>query len=181
MQRKFPVGDDYMLIKMVGQGSYGMVVRAKHLPTMTNVAIKKVSKVFDNGGDAKRLLREVQILRSIGYHRNIVQLLNVIEPNCSKEDYDTLYYVFESQRTDLLWLMMSGVSLSEFQVQTIVFNILCGVNYMHSAGVIHRDLKPANILVSEDCTAKICDFGLARQVVDVIDPRELLAQHLQIK
>ena len=61
-----------MLIKLVGQGSYGMVVRAKHIPTNTNVAIKKVSKVFDNGGDAKRLLREVQILRQIGYHRNLV-------------------------------------------------------------------------------------------------------------
>jgi len=58
--------------------------------------------------------------------------------------------------------MMTGVKISEFQVQTIVYNILCGLHFLHSAGVLHRDLKPSNILLSEDCTAKICDFGLAR-------------------
>ena len=43
-----------------------------------------------------------------------------------------------------------------------MYHLLCGLYFVHSAGVIHRDLKPSNILVSEDCTAKICDFGLAR-------------------
>ena len=69
-----------MLIKLIGQGSYGQVVRAKHIPSNTNIAIKKVSNVFNNVGDAKRLLREIQILRSMGYHRNIIQLKDVVEP-----------------------------------------------------------------------------------------------------
>jgi serine/threonine protein kinase len=47
-------------------------------------------------------------------------------------------------------------------IKTITYNILCAMNYIHSANVLHRDLKPANILVNEDCEAKICDFGLAR-------------------
>ena len=41
---------------------------------------------------------------------------------------------------------------------------------MHSSGVIHRDLKPGNVLISEDCTCKICDFGLSRQTYDIVDP-----------
>lgn len=49
---------------------------------------------------------------------------------------------------------------------------------MHSAGVIHRDIKPANILLSADCSAKICDFGLARQVSDIIDPKTELSDKL---
>ena len=45
--------------------------------------------------------------------------------------------------------------------------MLCAVKYLHSANVIHRDLKPANVLVNEDCTVKICDFGLARSISGV--------------
>jgi serine/threonine protein kinase len=41
------------------------------------------------------------------------------------------------------------------------------VKYLHSANVIHRDLKPANVLVNEDCSVKICDFGLARSISGV--------------
>lgn len=45
--------------------------------------------------------------------------------------------------------------------------MLCAVKYLHSANVLHRDLKPANILVNEDCSVKICDFGLARSIAGV--------------
>jgi len=45
-----------------------------------------------------------------------------------------------------------------------MFNLLHGLKYMHMSNVIHRDLKPANILINQDCSIKICDFGLARYV-----------------
>jgi serine/threonine protein kinase len=47
-------------------------------------------------------------------------------------------------------------------LRIIAYNILCAINYIHSANILHRDLKPANILVNEDCAVRICDFGLAR-------------------
>jgi len=50
------------------------------------------------------------------------------------------------------------------QVQTLTYNILTGIKYLHSAEVLHRDLKPANVLINEDCSVKVCDFGLARSV-----------------
>ena len=49
----------------------------------------------------------------------------------------------------------------------MVYNLLCAVKYLHTANVIHRDLKPANVLVNEDCSVKICDFGLARSISGV--------------
>ncbi len=55
--------------------------------------------------------------------------------------------------------------MSADHVRFILYQILCGLKYLHSSNVIHRDLKPANILIScSDCTIKIADFGLARVV-----------------
>ena len=55
-----------------------------------------------------------------------------------------------------------------------MFNVLCGLNHIHSAGVIHRDIKPANIIISEDCCAKIIDFGLSRTTHDLINPMKVI-------
>ena len=45
--------------------------------------------------------------------------------------------------------------------------MFCAIKYIHSANVLHRDLKPANVLINEDCSVKICDFGLARSIAGV--------------
>jgi serine/threonine protein kinase len=45
---------------------------------------------------------------------------------------------------------------------TILYNILCSVNFLHSQNLIHRDIKPSNFLITDQCTVKICDFGLSR-------------------
>jgi mitogen-activated protein kinase 1/3 len=66
--------------------------------------------------------------------------------------------------TDLYKLIMSPQYLTTAHIQTFLYQMLKGLKYLHSASVIHRDLKPANILLNEDCSLKICDFGLARIV-----------------
>ena len=65
---------------------------------------------------------------------------------------------------DLKKLIKSGKHLDETQVKGIVYDILCGLAYLHSCKIIHRDLKPGNVLVNNDCTIQICDFGLARSM-----------------
>ncbi len=145
-------------------------MKAQHVPSGKFVAIKKVSNVFANPSDAKRMLREVQILMQMGRHRNIVKLYDVLEPTGNRDEYNDLFFVFKEHNIDLLTMMLIGTELTEFNVQIIMYNILCGLTYAHSAGIIHRDLKPANILLNEDCRAKICDFGLSRQVADLANP-----------
>lgn len=58
--------------------------------------------------------------------------------------------------------MKNNPCLNEEIVTSILFKLLCGLNFIHKANVMHRDLKPANILVDQDLTVLICDFGLAR-------------------
>lgn len=76
--------------------------------------------------------------------------------------FNELYIVMEHAQSDLKKLIKSPLNLEESHIKTIAYNLLCAMNYVHSADVLHRDLKPANILVNEDCGIKVCDFGLAR-------------------
>jgi len=83
----------------------------------------------------------------------------------TRNNLGDLYLVFEYMDTDLSKIIKSNQNISTDHIRYILYQILAGLNYTHSANVIHRDLKPANILVScTDCTTKIADFGLARVV-----------------
>ncbi|XP_067609284.1 mitogen-activated protein kinase 13 isoform X6 [Pseudorca crassidens] len=71
------------------------------------------------------------------------------------------YLVMPFMQMDLQKIM--GMEFGEDKIQYLVYQMLKGLKYIHSAGVIHRDLKPGNLAVNEDCELKILDFGLARQ------------------
>jgi mitogen-activated protein kinase 1/3 len=71
--------------------------------------------------------------------------------------------------SDLKKLLNAPIYLTELHVIVLLYNLLVGLKYIHSAGIYHRDLKPANCLVNQDCTIKICDFGLARTIDESFD------------
>ena len=73
----------------------------------------------------------------------------------------------EFAESDLKKIIKSSIHLEMLHIQTIVYNLLCAIKYLHESKVIHRDLKPANILVNEDCSVKLCDYGLARSITGV--------------
>lgn len=165
---EWAVGDRYEMIRILGRGSYGEVAQAvdKYAGRPdAYVAIKRILSPFDQEIDAIRLYREVHILRRLRGHSCIINLLDVVQPPTDDlDDFHDLYLVFEYVDTDLYKLIMSPQYLTTEHIQTFSYQMLTGLKYIHSFSVIHRDLKPANILLNEDCSLKICDFGLARIV-----------------
>jgi len=156
------VGSSYEIVKQIGSGSYGYVVEAIQKSTGKKVAIKRLNKIFDDTIDCKRILREVTLLRKLKY-ANLVNIIEILEPTDLK-NFDTIYVVMEYAQSDLKKLLKSPIHLEMIHIQTLIYNILLGLKYIHSADVLHRDLKPANVLINEDCSVKICDFGLARSI-----------------
>jgi mitogen-activated protein kinase 1/3 len=70
----------------------------------------------------------------------------------------------EKMDTDLHKIIKSNQELSDDHYKFIMYQILRTLYYLHSANVIHRDIKPSNVLINEDCTIKLCDFGLSRNI-----------------
>ncbi|XP_040049570.1 mitogen-activated protein kinase 13 isoform X1 [Gasterosteus aculeatus] len=89
----------------------------------------------------------------------VIGLLDVFSSASSLDDMQDFYLVMPYMFTDLS--KVRG-HLTEDKVQFLVYQMLCGLRYIHKAGIIHRDLKPGNLAVNQDCELKILDFGLAR-------------------
>jgi serine/threonine protein kinase len=159
---KFTVDSRYSPLKPLGRGAYGVVCSATDKLTGRKVAIKKVPKAFDDLVDAKRILREIKLLRHF-HHDNIVGLRDLIGP-IEGEPFDDIYIVLDFMETDLHKIIYSKNDLTDEHIQYFIYQLLRGLKFIHSAHVIHRDLKPSNLLLNGNCDLKICDFGLARGV-----------------
>lgn len=64
-------------------------------------------------------------------------------------------------------------------MQTIMYNLLVGLKFMHESKIIHRDIKPGNILINADCSIKICDFGLSRSIAGVKGSQKFIKEEFK--
>jgi len=154
------LGPDYQLIEKIGRGTYSTVWRAQHKTTGKEVAVKKEDNIFEDLVDCKRVFRELKLLRLLN-HSNIVRLLD-LRINESDPKFSSVCLILELGQIDMKKVFKSAHHLQPTHIQKFMYDMLVALQYMHSAGVIHRDLKPGNILIFEDGSAKLCDFGLAR-------------------
>ncbi|KAH8799159.1 osmotic sensitivity MAP kinase [Xylogone sp. PMI_703] len=149
-------GGIYSDLQPMGMGAFGLVCSAKDQRTGQNVAIKRVVKPFSTPVLSKRTYRELKLLKHLK-HENVISLTDIfISP------LEDIYLVTELLGTDLHRLLTLRPLEMKF-IQYFLYQILRGLEYVHSAGVVHRDLKPSNILINEKCDLKICDFGLAHR------------------
>ena len=154
----FKIDERYEFNKQIGIGSYRIVCSCCDKKESRNVAIKKRSNAFDDINDARRIFREMKLLRYFN-HDNIIPLLDIQKPD-NKTGYNDVYIITELMETDLHRVIYSRQELSDEHIQYFIYQILRGVLFLHSAGVVHRDLRPANILANKNCDLKICDLGM---------------------
>ncbi|XP_072463996.1 glycogen synthase kinase-3 alpha isoform X4 [Notamacropus eugenii] len=153
----------YTDIKVIGNGSFGVVYQARLAETGELVAIKKVlqDKRFKN--------RELQIMRKLD-HCNIVRLRYFFYSSGEKKDelYLNLVldFVPETVYRVARHFTKAKLTIPSIYVKVYMYQLFRSLAYIHSQGVCHRDIKPQNLLVDPDTAVlKLCDFGSAKQLV----------------
>lgn len=155
----FVIPHRYQNVLPIGYGAQGTVCAAFDVENGQNVAIKKLSRPFQNEIHAKRAFRELVIMKLVN-HKNVIKLLDAFTPQTSVDELQDIYIVMELMDGNLCRVMQ--LALDHERISYLLYQMLCGIKHLHSARLIHRDLKPSNIVVKSDCTLKILDFGLAR-------------------
>ncbi|CAG7728557.1 unnamed protein product [Allacma fusca] len=152
---------------IIGNGAYGTVYKARDINNPSDyVALKKVRIPLNEDGVPVSILREISLIRQLDkfQHPNIVRFLDVCHgPRHGGESNFTLFLVFEYVERDLAkFIQITPKDELTSKIKNILFQILCGVDFLHSQRIIHRDLKPQNLLISRSGQVKLADFGLAK-------------------
>lgn len=139
--------DRYNFSDILGQGGFGTVMKATRKSDGLDVAIKVLPLTSQSLGEA-------QLLAHLD-HPNIVQLIEVF---FNGELIFLVQEYCEARITDII------KSIDSASIAMVVGQLLLGLQYIHSLGIIHRDIKPDNILLKKTATGltvKIADFGIA--------------------
>ena len=142
---------DFEKLNRVGEGTYGVVYRAKDTNTKEIVALKRVRMEKDKEGLPLSSLREINLLLRLN-HKNIVRLKEVVVGRA----LEFVFLVMEYCEQDLASLLDNmKTPFTEAQIKCLSLQLLEGVKFLHKLYIIHRDIKVSNLLLKNDGTLKI--------------------------
>ncbi|XP_061441060.1 serine/threonine-protein kinase PLK4 isoform X1 [Rhineura floridana] len=151
---------DFKVGNLLGKGSFAGVYRAVSLKTDQEVAIKMIDKkAMHKVGMVQRVQNEVKIHCQLK-HPSILELYNYFE------DSNYVYLILEMCHKGEMsrYLKNRKNRFSEEEVRNFMHQIITGMLYLHSHGILHRDLTLSNLLLTNNMYIKIADFGLAAQL-----------------
>ncbi len=146
----------FELIEPLGSGGMGTVWRAYDVALHREVALKEVRDDQQGGAQRERVLREARALARIG-HPNVVAIHHIVDSPAEKHPW----IVMELVRGGSLADRLAAGPLPPDQAARIGRGILAALRAAHAVGVLHRDVKPANVLLRQDDSPVLTDFGIA--------------------
>ena len=147
---------DYSIKETIGKGTFSIVKLGINKKTQEKVAIKilKKKKIIRKE-DIERIEREINILKKLD-HINVIKIYKI------NEDEEKYYIVMEfCENGELFHYIVERQRLNEEEASFFFYQLINGLEYIHSENIVHRDLKPENLLLRKDYILKIIDFGLS--------------------
>ena len=142
---------EFEKLNRIGEGTYGVVYRARDTVSDEIVALKKVRMEKEKDGIPLSGLREISLLLHLE-HKNIVQLKEVVVG----KHLDSIFLVMEYCEQDLASLLDNMASpFKVAQIKCLILQLLHGVQYLHDQFIVHRDLKVSNLLLNGKGVLKI--------------------------
>lgn len=148
----------YTLQRLIGQGGFAWVFAARPQPDGPTVALKLLQPRYSGDPEFERRFRNEAKVASELSHPNIVRILDI-----GRTDQLT-YFAMDYYPDNLSACLEREGPLSPAALIRMAREVASGLYFAHRAGIVHRDIKPANIMFSEDGTAVLTDFGIARTV-----------------
>ncbi|KAF8672744.1 hypothetical protein HU200_049441 [Digitaria exilis] len=147
---------NYEKLEVLGEGTYGVVVKGRDRRNGETVAIKWIRPDANGVTDITAVLREAGCLEACCGHPSIVQMKEVAADEVTGHVFIVMEFVGPSLESRL-----TTRPFSEAETRAMMRQLLRGAEKLHGAGTIHRDIKPDNILVGAGGALKICDLGMA--------------------
>ena len=146
---------NYEFKKTLGEGNFAKVKLSIFKPTNEEFAIKIINKNKIRHKMKSTIFRETEIMSNLK-HPNIITVYQMLE------DEENYYIIMENcKRGELFDYIVKHQSLRENEASIFFYQLINGVEYIHSQNIVHRDLKPENLLLTENKILKIIDFGLS--------------------